>query len=83
MLIEKPATTNSAEFRSLLELARDRGVFVMEAMWTRFQPVAHAVKRLIDEGSLGDPVAMHADFSNDFDIDSECLRCTYWLHPHH
>jgi len=70
VLVEKPATTNSAELRELLALAQKNGVFFMEAMWTRFQPVALAVKRLIDEGNLGDPVMVHADLSGDFDIEN-------------
>jgi predicted dehydrogenase len=71
VLVEKPATTNAKEFRALVALARTRGVFLMEAMWTRFQPIARAVKEIIDEGALGDPVMVHADLSADFDIESE------------
>ncbi|KAF8631866.1 hypothetical protein AX15_002136 [Amanita polypyramis BW_CC] len=40
----------------------------MEAMWTRFQPLSLEVKRIIDEGSLGAPVTIHADISIKFDI---------------
>jgi len=69
--VEKPATTNAKEFRALVALARTRGVFLMEAMWTRFQPIARAVKGIIDEGALGAPVMVHADLSADFDIESE------------
>ena len=68
--MEKPATTNAEEFRSLVALAKTHGVFLMEAMWTRFQPIAHAIKGIIDEGGLGAPVMVHADLSTDFDIES-------------
>jgi len=71
VLVEKPATTNAKEFRALVALARTHGVFLMEAMWTRFQPIAHAIKGIIDEGALGAPVMVHADLSADFDIESE------------
>lgn len=70
VLVEKPATTNTGEFRSLIDLAAKHGVFLMEAMWTRFQPIALAVKRVIDEGRIGAPVLVHADTSGDFDIES-------------
>ena len=43
----------------------------MEAMWTRFQPLTLEVKRVAEEGTLGDPVLLHADLSHDFDIHSE------------
>ena len=66
-------TCNAAELRSLIAVAKENGVFFMEAMWTRFQPVARAIRTLIDEGSLGRPVVVDADLSADFDIDSECL----------
>lgn len=43
----------------------------MEAMWTRFQPITQEVKRIAEQGNLGDPVVLHADLSGDFDVDSE------------
>lgn len=68
--MEKPATTNAEEFRSLVALAEAHGVFLMEAMWTRFLPIAVAIKEIIDKGDLGAPVMVHADLSSDFDIES-------------
>ena len=41
VLMEKPAIVNAEESSSLVSLARQHGVFLMEAMWTRFQPIAH------------------------------------------
>lgn len=46
----------------------------MEAMWTRFHPLALEVKKIAEEGSLGKPVMLHADLSGDFDIESEFQR---------
>ncbi|KAG1754570.1 hypothetical protein EDB19DRAFT_1892539 [Suillus lakei] len=69
VLCEKPVTCNAAELRSLIVTAKENGVFFMEALWTRFQPLAKEVKELIDSGSLGLPVVVHADFSVDFGID--------------
>lgn len=43
----------------------------MEALWTRFQPLSLEVKRIAEEGTLGLPVMLHADFSVYFDINSE------------
>ncbi|EIN06157.1 NAD(P)-binding protein [Punctularia strigosozonata HHB-11173 SS5] len=70
VLCEKPVTSNAAELKSLLALAQEHGVFFMEAMWTRFQPLVKEVKRIMDEGSLGPVNILHADLSGDFDIEN-------------
>jgi len=73
VLCEKPVTSNSAELRSLLTLAKENGVFFMEAMWTRFQPLSRAFKEVLEDGKLGPPVSLHADLSNYFNIESARL----------
>ena len=65
-------TSNSAELRSLLALAKENGVFFMEAMWTKFQPLARAFKKVLEDRSLGPPISIHADLSIFFDIESAC-----------
>lgn len=68
VLCEKPVTCNVAELRALISAAKENGVFFMEAMWTRFQPLPQAVIKLLQSGELGAPVVVHADLSADFDI---------------
>ena len=70
VLCEKPVSSNAAELRSLLAIAKEKNLFFMEALWTRFHPLAKDVKSVAEEGSLGDPVVLHADLSGDFDIES-------------
>ncbi|KAJ6624934.1 hypothetical protein B0H10DRAFT_2004896 [Mycena sp. CBHHK59/15] len=70
VLCEKPVTSNTAELRALIAAAKENGVFFMEAMWTRFQPLPQAVKKIIDGGELGAPVVVHADLSGDFGINN-------------
>ena len=82
VLCEKPVAMSSAELRSLLTLARENGVFFMEAMWTRFQPLAYAFKRVLEEGRLGPPVTLHADLSHDFNIEGACVTCIHHFIPH-
>jgi predicted dehydrogenase len=55
----------------LLKLAKEKKLFFMEALWTRFQPLALDLKRVAEEGNLGLPVVLHADLSGDFDIESK------------
>jgi predicted dehydrogenase len=61
-LVEKPFTLNAAEARDLVAHARDRGTFLMEAMWTRFLPHVVKIRELISSGRLGDVRSLTADF---------------------
>lgn len=57
VLCEKPFTLNSAEAAKVVELAGQRGVFAMEAMWTRFLPAIVALRELLAADVIG-PVRM-------------------------
>lgn len=54
VLVEKPFALNAAQARDIVETARARSVFCMEGMWTRFLPLVRRVKRMVDEGVIGD-----------------------------
>jgi len=68
VLCEKPFTSNAAELRALISLATEKKLFLMEALWTRFQPVANEIRKILDGGTLGAVQVLHADLSGDFDI---------------
>jgi predicted dehydrogenase len=53
VLCEKPFALNAAQATRMVRAARERGVFLMEAMWTRFLPAIAAVRTLIADGALG------------------------------
>lgn len=53
VLLEKPFTINAYETNQLLSLARERGVFLMEAMWTRFHPLTRHVLEWCEAGKIG------------------------------
>jgi len=61
VLVEKAFTMNAEEARELVATARARGLFLMEAMWTRFLPHMVAVRQLVNEGALGAIVTVEAD----------------------
>lgn len=62
VLCEKPFTVNAAQARELIELAREKNLFMMEAMWTRFLPAIVKMKELLDAGVIGEVRSVRADF---------------------
>jgi predicted dehydrogenase len=60
-LVEKAFTMNAAEARDLVATARAEGLFLMEAMWTRFLPHIAQIRELLDDGALGEIVTVTAD----------------------
>lgn len=61
IVVEKAFTASLADTDEIVALARERGVFCMEAMWTRFQPAVVEAKRLVADGVIGDLIAVQAD----------------------
>ena len=61
VLCEKPLTVNAAAARALVEQARDRGVLLMEGMWTRFIPASAALRALLQAGEIGTPALVQCD----------------------
>ena len=55
VLCEKPLTLNAAQAQSLFALARERGLLLAEAMWTRTLPFAQALRKTLADGRLGAP----------------------------
>lgn len=53
VLCEKTMFLNSREARECLDYAKEQGVFVMEAMWSRFLPAIVDAKKQIEEGKIG------------------------------
>ena len=61
VLVEKPFTMTGAEAREVVAVARQHGLFAMEAMWTRFLPHIAIIRDWLARGVLGDVVAVTAD----------------------
>jgi predicted dehydrogenase len=69
LLIEKAFTATTAGATEIVELARESGVFVMEAMWTRFQPAVVALRELVADGAIGEVRSVQADLGGTREYD--------------
>ena len=69
VLIEKPLALNASHAREVLGAARDKGVFAMEAVWMRANPLILRAREMVAGGVIGEVVAVHADFSIGLDFD--------------
>jgi predicted dehydrogenase len=65
LLVEKTFTATVSGAEEIIQTARQRGVFVMEAMWTRFQPAIVAARQLVEEGAIGEVRQVQADLGVD------------------
>lgn len=65
VLCEKPFTVNASELEELVAYARERKLFLMEAMWTRFLPVIRRVREWLAAGRIGEVRLVKADFGFD------------------
>lgn len=60
VLCEKPFARDAAEAEAVVELARARRVFCMEAMWTRFLPIMVEARHIVRDGGIGRIIGLHA-----------------------
>lgn len=62
VLCEKAFTVNAAQAEELINLARSKKVYLAEAMWTWFAPVANKVKFWLDNGEFGTVESVKSSF---------------------
>ncbi|MDS0526157.1 Gfo/Idh/MocA family oxidoreductase [Clostridium sp. SHJSY1] len=62
VLCEKPVTINGNEIREVIQIAKEKKMFFMEAMKTRFLPINQKVKEWINEGRIGEVKLLQADY---------------------
>lgn len=63
VLCEKPLGVNRLEVEKMLKASQDNKVFLMEALWSRFNPSIQKVRELILEDVIGEIKYLHADFA--------------------
>ncbi|MBP3953010.1 Gfo/Idh/MocA family protein [Bacillus suaedae] len=62
VLIEKPITVNTKELEILLEYATKQNLYIGEAMWTKFNPLAKFINEYVEAGNIGDILEFDASF---------------------
>ncbi|MEV7968595.1 Gfo/Idh/MocA family oxidoreductase [Sphaerisporangium sp. NPDC088356] len=62
VLCEKPLAATAADAERMVKLAREAGVFLMEAMWMRFNPLVRRLHGLVRDGSFGTVRSVSASF---------------------
>ncbi|MDP2891605.1 MAG: Gfo/Idh/MocA family oxidoreductase [Bacillota bacterium] len=62
VLCEKPMAANAAQARAMASKAREKRLFLMEAMWTRFFPAMEKVRSWINDREIGNIHYLTAEF---------------------
>lgn len=65
VLCEKSFTVNHKQAQELFDLAKSKNLFIMEAIWTRFQPFVTKLSEIIDSGVIGKPLTLTASCGQD------------------
>jgi len=55
VLVEKAFAANAAQTERMLEAAARKGVFITEAIWTRYMPLSMKIREIMDSGIIGEP----------------------------
>lgn len=62
VLCEKPFAVNRAQAQEMVDCARAKNRFLMDAFWTRFFPGMIKLRELLAEGVIGDVMLLQVDF---------------------
>ena len=76
VLCEKPFALNAIQARRMVDAARGRGVFLMEAIWSRFLPAYRSLVDVVGSGKIGQPLLVEGDFGfrREFDPEHRLFR---------
>ena len=62
VICEKPMSMNSRQSKEMIDLAKSKNLFLMEALWTRFIPATIKVLELIKNNEIGEIITIKSDF---------------------
>jgi dihydrodiol dehydrogenase / D-xylose 1-dehydrogenase (NADP) len=70
VLVEKPMAMNAREAAATIALAREKKLFFLEGVWTRFFPAVRHVRALLEQSAIGEVQYVNADIGMVFDVDA-------------
>jgi predicted dehydrogenase len=70
VLCEKAFTVNAAQTRRLVDIAREKKLFLMEAVWTRYFPLVRELLDIVRDGGIGKVWRVFADLSGCHDLEN-------------
>ena len=63
VLCEKALTVNAAQAKKLIATAKEKNLFFMEAVWTRYFPLSIKIREMVTRGDIGPVYRVIADNS--------------------
>lgn len=63
VLCEKAFTINASQARQVFQLAKEKGLYAAEAIWTRYMPSRKIIQDVLDSGVIGDIRVVTANLS--------------------
>lgn len=63
VICEKAFTMNRNQAEEIFAIAKQKGLFVAEAIWTRYMPSRKLIQELLDSGIIGKPNTLTANLS--------------------
>lgn len=61
VLVEKPFCVTVKEAEELLSYAKERQIFITEAIWTRYMPMGEEIRNALTAGAIGEPKLLTAN----------------------
>jgi len=71
VLCEKAFTVNAAQARKLYQVAKEKNLFLMEAVWTRYFPLSIEIRERIKNNEIGEVYRVFADLSFGDDVENK------------
>jgi len=62
VLCEKPFASNLSQVEQMIQKAKEKKLFLMEALWSRFLPSVQSFKQQMQAGAIGKPLLLEVDF---------------------
>lgn len=68
VLCEKAFTANAIQAKKLLEFAKEKNVFITEAIWTRYIPMRFVLDEILESGIIGEISSLTANLGYDLSM---------------